>query len=223
MAGFPHRIASRPFLLQSRALWALVTSSGLPPITSSPSLTVGGLSGSPLVLDLVWRGGAEGPAAPGPGPALLASLSCPHPLGLLYTGVVACPLSSSFMASPPSPRGSPWVGELDASPGCLILSCSSQLHTFGPMWAWGCGFLCWPLAPLMAACQPWGPGGWWGSQDVPAGCPFRGHYWAHPSCHPPSSPPFPSPVLVLPRLHLPQAGRHWPVFGPRGPSASLYN
>lgn len=65
------------------------------------------------------------------------------------------------MASPPSTSGSPWIGELDASPAFLILSCLSQLHTFGP---------------------------WRGSQDMPAGCPFRGHNWAHPSCHPPSGP-----------------------------------
>ena len=126
----------------------------------------------------------------------------PPPPGSALHWAVACPLSSSFTASPPSPSGSPWVGELDASPGYLILSCSSQRHTFGPMWAWG----------LVG-----------GSQDVPAGCPFRGHYLAHPSCHPPFRPPFPSLVLVLPHLHLPQARRQWAVFGPRGPSASLYN
>ena len=88
MAGFPHRLPPRPFLLQSRALWVLVTSSGLLRIISSPSLAVGGLSGSPLALYLAWRAllpqNLYPPRLPPPAPWCLLYTWVEH---LLYHGL----------------------------------------------------------------------------------------------------------------------------------------
>ena len=100
VAGFPHRIAPRPFLLQSRALWVLVTSSGLPPITSSPSLAVGGLFGSSLALYLTRR-------------ALLPqNLYPPHPPPL-------CPLVSAVHLGRASPLSWPSLLQPVAAPGSV--------------------------------------------------------------------------------------------------------
>lgn len=150
VAGLSHSTAPRPLLLQGRAQWVLVTSSGPGPslLTPVPPPQLGGLSGSSPVLSPVWRG---------TGQALLGQNLCPR---------VSAPHSGSGLSPQLLSHGlSSFTQQqrLGRCIGCLTRISDPQplvpAAHFQAVWTWGCGFLCWPLAPSLHI-SPGDQGGW---------------------------------------------------------------
>lgn len=151
VAGLSHSTAPRPLLLQGRAQWVLVTSSGPGPslLTPVPPPQLGGASlGAPL-----------------------SCLLCGEALGrLCWTRTCAPRVSAPHSGSGLSPQLlfhglSSFTQQqcLGWCIGCLTRISDPQplvpAAHFQAVWTWGCGFLCWPLAPSLHI-SPGDQGGW---------------------------------------------------------------